>query len=71
MQGFLKSAGVFHQCPRCFSLRQPDGEVCLFCLDKLQVMSTDSQPLSLSAVSFDDYTEVKSVLDMRAKSANA
>lgn len=48
-----KSAGVIHQCTRCFSLRAPDGEPCETCRVKLNATTTATTALAFGDVSSD------------------
>lgn len=56
MQGWQKIAGVVHQCPRCFTLRDPANErpECRTCLRLLGVVTTQTIALPLADVSSDE-----------------
>ncbi len=61
MRGYLKAAGVIHQCTRCWSLRDVVGEpgACPVCLKLLGVISTETRPLAFAGLSEDSLREVQ------------
>ena len=61
MRGYLKAAGVIHQCMRCWSLRDVVGEpgACPACLKLLGVISTETRPLAFADISEDSLREVQ------------
>lgn len=57
MKGYLKGASIVHQCPRCFTLRDPvtEPEYCVSCIRLLNVYTTELTVLPLADVSDDSY----------------